>query len=243
MVKHIPVFIKNENIIYCFKHTKNGLITNYPKQPITMNTNKKKISLGFTSQQFEEGVHICQIFNDEDERHNTLIDFVVSGIASGEKTACFTEKENEKELSEFFEEKGFKYSELTANGEFALSKTAEVYFKDNKFDPERMLALLKEFYDNSKKENRNGARVIGEMTPDVEHVKDGSRLMEYESKVSLFVKKYPLNAVCQYDARAFDGATILDILKVHPLMIVRGNIVHNPFFEEPEEYLAKHHCK
>jgi hypothetical protein len=59
--------------------------------------------------------------------------------------------------------------------------------------------------------------------------------------VSLLVREYPINVVCQYDARAFDGATILDILKVHPLMIVRGNIIRNPFFEEPESYLAKNH--
>jgi len=67
--------------------------------------------------------------------------------------------------------------------------------------------------------------------------------MEYESKVSLLVKEYPINAVCQYDARAFDGSTILEVLKVHPLMIVRGKIIHNPYFEEPAEYLAKHNCQ
>jgi hypothetical protein len=103
-----------------------------------------------------------------------------------------------------------------------------------------MLKLLQEFYENSVNKNKTGARVIGEMSPDIEHIEGGSRLMEYEAKVSLLLKKYPVNAVCQYDARSFDGATILDILKVHPYMIVRGSVVHNPFFEKPEEYLAKH---
>jgi len=28
------------------------------------------------------------------------------------------------------------------------------------------------------------------------------------------------------------------MLKVHPQMIVNGNVVNNPFFIEPEEYLA-----
>ena len=206
-----------------------------------MEAKRKKISLGFTSQQFEEGVHICQIFNDDDERHNTIVDFIISGLNTDEKTACFSEKENEKSLTEFLEEKGYDYSELVIKGNLSLTKTAEVYFKDNEFNPERMLSLLKEFYNNSNKEHKNGARVIGEMTPEVENVNGGSRLMEYESKVSLLVREYPINVVCQYDARAFDGATILDILKVHPLMIVRGNIIRNPFFEEPESYLVKNH--
>ena len=208
-----------------------------------MKTKDKKISLGFTSEQFENGVHICQIFNEDDERHGAIIDFVISGLHSGEKIACFSEKEDEQTLAQFLTDKGFTYSELAGNGDLAISKTAEVYFNNDTFDPERMLSLLKEFYEKSKTENKNGARVIGEMTPKVEHIKGGSRLMEYESKVSLLVKEYPINAVCQYDARAFDGSTILEVLKVHPLMIVRGKIIHNPYFEEPAEYLAKHNCQ
>jgi hypothetical protein len=203
--------------------------------------NSKKISLGFTSEQFEPGVHICQIFNDDDERHNAILNYVVSGLQSGEKIACFTEKETEQTLTDFFKEKGFSYNDIVNSGDFSLSKTGEVYFKDNKFDPERMLNLLKDFYAASEQKH-TGARVIGEMTSEVEKVEGGSRLMEYESKISLLVQKCPLNAICQYDARAFDGSTILDILKVHPYMIVRGSIVRNPFFEKPEDYLAKHNC-
>ena len=76
------------------------------------------------------------------------------------------------------------------------------------------------------------------MTPEIERVPGGSRLLEYESKVSLLLKNCPVTAVCQYDARSFDGSTIMDILKVHPYMIVRGSVVNNPFFIPPEEYLA-----
>jgi hypothetical protein len=200
----------------------------------------KKISLGFTNQQFEPGIHICQIFNDDDERHNALLNFIISGMKSGENTACFSEKESESTLSDYFAINGIVYKEVESSGDFILSKTAEVYFQGGKFELERMLNLLKVFYENSIAQNRSGARVIGEMTPNIEHVPGGSRLMEYESKVSLLLKEIPVNAVCQYDARKFHGSTILDILKVHPFMIVRGSVVYNPFFIPPEEYLAEH---
>lgn len=199
----------------------------------------QKVSLGFTNQEFEPGIHICQIFNEDDERHEALVNYIISGLQAGENTACFSEKETETTLADYFEKHGFTYKEVEQTGQFGLSKTAEVYFEGGKFEPERMLGLLQSFYENSMKQNRSGARVIGEMTPEVEHVPGGSRLMEYESKVSMLIKKYPINAVCQYDARAFDGSTILDILKVHPYMIVRGAVVRNPFFIQPEEYLSK----
>ena len=42
------------------------------------------------------------------------------------------------------------------------------------------------------------------------------------------------------DARRFDGATILDVLRVHPMMIVHGQIVRNPYYTRPSEFLARH---
>ncbi len=204
-----------------------------------MKEKNKKITLGFTEQQFEPGVHICQIFTSDEERQHALVNYLVTGIKSGEKTSCFTEKETKDSLSAFFKEKGLSFDESENSGKLNLAKTGDVYFEAGEFEPERMLNLLKEFYNSSVKDNDSGARVIGEMTPEIQNIKGGSRLLEYESKVSMLLKEYPVTAVCQYDARAFDGATIMDVLKVHPYMIVKGSVVHNPFFIQPEEYLAK----
>jgi hypothetical protein len=204
-----------------------------------MEKDAKKISLGFTKQQFEPGIHICQIFNNDDERHNALVDFLISGILSEENAACFSEKESPSTLSDVFKKNGIEYKKVEEKGEFSLSGTANIYFKDNKFDPDKMIDLLKDFYEKSLNDNKKGARVIGEMTPEIGKVEGGSRLMEYESKVSMLIRKYPVNAVCQYDARSFDGSTILDILKVHPYMIVKGSVIHNPFYIQPEEILSK----
>jgi hypothetical protein len=204
-----------------------------------MEHQSRKISLGFTNEKFEPGIHICQIFNEDDERHDVLVNFVISGLQYGEKVTCFTEEETENTLSSFFEKNGLSYQGAQNSDEFSLMKTGDVYFEDGNFEPERLLNLLQAFYETSVIQNYTGARVIGEMLPQIDHIPGGSRLLEYESKVSLLVKKYPINAVCQYDARAFDGATIMDVLKVHPYMIIRGSVVRNPFFIQPEVFLAK----
>ena len=47
------------------------------------------------------------------------------------------------------------------------------------------------------------------------------------------------HAVCQYDANAFDGATLMKILKVHPMMVIRGAVVRNPCYIQPDEFLAR----
>ena len=197
-----------------------------------------EISLGFAPQKFPPGVHICQIFSDDEERLDSLLGFLRSGLAVGERTACFTEKLDDQVLAEHLETHGLSLDEALVNGCLTKAGTRDVYFKDNRFDPDRMLGLLKQFHEDAVTQGYPAARVIGEMTADVQHIDGGSRLMEYESRVSLLLKEHPVTAVCQYDASAFDGATLMQVLKVHPLMVIRGAVVHNPYFVPPEEYLA-----
>ncbi len=202
--------------------------------------NEHKISLGFTSHLFEPGTHACQIISDDQERQDAAMSFLISGLTGGERTACFSDRFMEGPLADSLEKLGISYLDACSNGDFLRSATADVYFKEGVFDPDRTLKLLEDYYWQSKASNYTNARVIGEMNPDIERVSGGERLFEYECRVSMLVKKVPVTAVCQYDAKAFDGAVIMDVLKVHPFMIIRGEVVHNPFFVPPEEYLESH---
>jgi len=204
-----------------------------------MHVQQQHVSLGFTKQTFPAGVHICQIYSDDSERLDALLKFLLSGLETGERTACFTEKLDDSKLAEYLAENGLSYDEQVNSGTISKFGVSDVYFEGGRFDPDRMLELLKQFHKDSLQQGFLAARVIGEMSPEVMHIPGGARLMEYESRVSLLLKEHPVTAVCQYDASVFDGATIMQVLKVHPLMIIRGNVVHNPYYVQPEEFLER----
>jgi len=195
--------------------------------------------LGFTDQLFPAGSHICQIYSDEGERQASLLGFLESGLKNGEKTACFSSKTDDTVLARHLEERGLSFPQLTQKKALTKAGTSEVYLRDGCFEPERMLGVLRQFYLDAVSEGYTAARVIGEMIPEVLTMQGGSRLMEYESRVSMLQRECPVTTVCQYDAEAFDGATLMQILKVHPLMVMHGSVVHNPFYVQPEEYLAQ----
>ncbi len=197
-----------------------------------------QISLGFTEKMFPAGVHICQIFCDDNERHESLMKYILKGIKEGEKTSCFSGKVSSEFLSEYFDKYGISFDDVVNSGTFALAGTSDVYFENGRFDINRSLNRLKQHYLDSVEQGYPAARVIGEMTPEIQHVPGGGDLLEYESRVSMLLKEHPVTTVCQYDARGFDGALIMDILKVHPMVVVRGEVVHNPFFIPPEEFLS-----
>jgi len=119
-------------------------------------------------------------------------------------------------------------------GHFSVSSTEQTYHPDGVFDPEKMLTNLHAFYADSIDKGFPGARVSGEMHWALEHLPGAERLIEYEAKVNLALKKSPVTAICQYDTNLFDGATIMEVLRVHPLVITHGQVVRNPFFSLPE---------
>jgi len=204
-----------------------------------MTSEPQLVSLGFTDEKFPVGTHICQIYSDDDERDESLLKFLLSGLESDEQVACFSDKMNESAIAAFLEAHAVSLNDAKDSGRLNLSGNEEVYFVGDKFDQERLLARLMQFQVSAKQAGCAACRVIGEMSPKIQDVEGGSRLLEYESRVTLLLKEHPITAVCQYNATEFDGATIMDVLKVHPMMIVRGAVIKNPFFIPPEQLLKQ----
>ncbi len=188
------------------------------------------IDLGFAEVRVPPGTHVCQIYTDPKERDGALLRFLATGLRSDELTACFSDNIGADTVDAWLAKDGLSVPTERDAGRLTLASASGVYFQDGRFDPDRMLDMLAAFHADSVRAGSSGARVIGEMSPEIDRVPGGSRLMEYEASVNRLLRTHPVTAVCQYDARAFDGETIMDVLTVHPMMFVRGAVIQNPFF-------------
>ncbi len=198
----------------------------------------RQVKLGFCDIQVPTGTHICQIYRDEEERDNALVEFLLQGLRDCECSACFSHNFSDEMLQTYLARHNFSFEASVKSGALSLAEAESVYFRNGRFEPAVLLDSLADFHSCSVKAGYPGARVIGEMVPEILHRPGGERLMEYEARVSLLMREHPITTVCQYDARAFSGSTIMDILKVHPMMVVRGAVIHNPFFIRPEDILG-----
>lgn len=198
-----------------------------------------EVPMGFTDEKVPVGTHMCLVYTKEEERVDSLLKFLLSGLQGGERTACFSEKLTEETIREYLLKHNISYDERKAQKAIILAGTSDVYFQNGEFDPDRMLNTLTEYYNEAQELGFPASRVIGEMTSDIQHVPGGERLLEYESRVSILLRDHPVTSVCQYNANLFDGATILEVLKVHPKMIINGMVIANPFYIEPEAYLER----
>lgn len=144
--------------------------------------NELMVPLGFTEEKTQAGTHMCLIFSNERERVESLLKFLLLGLQTGERAACFSNKLTEEELRVYLEENGISYDERASKNAIVLSGTSEVYFLNGEFNPDRMLQTLTDFYNESRNMGFPATRIIGEMVPEVENVPGGERLLEYESR-------------------------------------------------------------
>lgn len=178
--------------------------------------------------------HLCLIYDDEAERREVVAKFVEDGFVAGERVAYFTEADP-LAVRTWLHERGLELPESPA---FGLFEARDVYYPDGEFLLERMPAYWRAFHSEAAALGFPGERATGETSWSRE-VPGGERIVEYEAGLNQVLADLPVTVLCQYDVRLFDGATIFDVLRVHPLMLVGGQIVRNPYYEKPEEFLRR----
>lgn len=195
-----------------------------------MSARQRSISLGFTTERYAAGTHMCYLWDDEGERADIIASFVESGLAAGEMVGYFTDSLSPAEI------------EAKVGGpspSLRVTPAVDTYCPGGVFSPDRMLDHLRGLHTTSVGAGLPGARVSGEMSWALRGIPGSDRLIEYECRINTIVDTHPTTAVCQYDVRRFDGATLFDVLSVHPMMIVKGQVVRNPYYFTPEVFLAR----
>lgn len=202
----------------------------------------RQIALGFSPESFTEGHHIVYIYNDDVERKRTMAKFLQQGLLDDEKVLYLVDDISPDEMKVELMNLGVDVDKK--QNDFDITAGHYTRCPDNYFSPEFMLSVVADYYDDAIKAGYTGARGAGEMSwALVEGRASIPELLEYEARLTDILKHHPLTTVCQYDARRFDGALIMDMLSVHPMMIVRGQLVKNPSFVEPDIFLKEYHTR
>lgn len=184
----------------------------------------RHICLGFTDEAYPEGTHICYLYNDDEERRRILPLFARHALLDGEAFDYLADVPERADLPRAM-------AALGLPEQVAMATAMEGYYPDGRFDPDAMLARLRARYLEAKSAGLAGARIAGETSWALRGVPGAERIVECEARINTLVQEAPITVMCQYDLRRFDGALMFEIMNVHPVMIVDGRVVHNPFYQ------------
>ena len=171
------------------------------------------------------GDHGAFIYETEAEHRAVLTAFLRQGLERGEKVVYIAETHEVEPLLDSLREDGVDPDPYLARGQLVFLAAQDVYLEGGSFDPQRTIARLEDLAREALAEGYTALRVTGEMAWALRGAPGSERLLEYEARLDDFFRQGTCVALCQYDRRRFDCKTLLQMVRVHPL-VAFGEEVH-----------------
>jgi hypothetical protein len=190
------------------------------------------------------GDHICGFYRKPAERDDILIPFLVEGLEAGHKCTCVVDSCTPDDVLA-------RMSEYVDVAPCVSARQLEVLDADGTylaggagFLPERMLT----FWEAKARQSPGGdrgrpgqptmARNIGDMSWAHRNEHVVADLIGYESQLNRIMSSFPQVNLCLYDLTRCSGDLIMDVLKTHPKALLGSMIIDNPYYLEPDQFLA-----
>lgn len=183
--------------------------------------------------------HICGLFNSRDERFDTLLPFMLEGIAQGEKVIQIVDPEIRDQYIGRMKDAGIDIEEYKESGQVEVHSWQDGHLKGGWFDQEKMIPLVEDLLNSCKAEGYPLTRLVGNMEWALTDVPGVEDLVEYESRINYTLSKFDDPVVCCYDASKFPADVILGALRTHPMVLVGGTLHRNPLYVDPDQFLAE----
>jgi len=182
--------------------------------------------------------HVCMIYESPKEQFGVIAPFIRIGLERNEKCIYIADDRTVDEVKSALKGERIDVEGAIERGAFAIVSKGEPCLQEEDLDPDRMIELAGREVEGAKREGYTGLRIAGEMTWALGGNPGPERLLEYESKLNLFLPEADCIAICQYNAKRFPAGTLLDMLRVHPIVIVKGKVCRNFYYQPPEEVIG-----
>jgi hypothetical protein len=204
---------------------------------------KNAAPINFAGAQLDEHRHVCAFFNSNDEKYRVLLPFIKDGFDRGDKAVHVVNPDERHDHLRRLAAVGIDPAAAEVSGQFELRTNTEAYLRDGRFDKDQMLNAFEQMVTDSAKGKFPVSRIICHMDWAAEDRKHIDDLVEFESRVNAVWDRHDDTVICVYDLAKFGGATVMDMMRTHPMIIIGGILHQNPFFVPPEEFLRERRAR
>ncbi len=186
-----------------------------------------------------ENRHICAFFHGEEERYRVLLPFVREGFDRGEKAVHIVDPELRSDHARRLESLGIDVNAAIGEGRLELETWDEAYLRGGAFDQERTLLLLEDKLSSAMRRGFPLTRLIAHMEWSLDGRADPEALVEYEARFNRQFPDCPDWVLCTYDLTRFRADVAIDVMRTHPLLLIGGTLLENPFYTPPDRFLRE----
>lgn len=183
--------------------------------------------------------HICAFFNSKDEEYRVLVPFLKEGLERGERAFHLVDKRQRDAHLKRLKDNGVDVETAEETGQLRVCPWEDGYLQEGHFDTDRMIATVESVLNEGKVRGFLQTRLWANMEWALEDLPGVTELVEYETRLNHVLPNYDDPVCCAYDISKFDAATIMDILRTHPMVLIGGVLHENPYFVPPDQMLAE----
>jgi hypothetical protein len=186
---------------------------------------------------YAPGDHVCGLYPTVADRDDMLCRYLRDGLDCGDKCLCILDTgDSSTVLSGLGTDVDLE--PFLARRQLDMRRPEETNLRDGRFSPDETI----EFWDHEAATALSGGfsffRGVGEMTWALRGAPGVEELMDFEARLNRYMPRHPQVMLCLYELGRFGSETVVDVLKVHPKVLLGGLLIDNPYYIEPDEFLA-----
>lgn len=197
----------------------------------------KSVAVGIPGVDLAPGDHVCVFYPSLAERNEILIPYLREGLKAGDKCICVVDADEPDSVLAALGPDVDLGGRLSRQ-QLEVQRSQDTYLSGGGFSTDAMLEFWDRAIGGAFERGFNFARAAGEMTWALRQLPGVAELMGYESLLNLFLPRYPQVILCFYALDQFSGELLVDVLKTHPKVLLGGMVLDNPYYLEPDEFLA-----
>jgi PAS domain S-box-containing protein len=174
--------------------------------------------------------HLCLIYESEAELLVPVVPFIQKGIAQGER--CIYLNAGEGMLDCVL--KNALSQQKNDIGAIVVLSAQQVWFKDGAFSVDRVLEQLQVLCSRAVEDGFKGSRIICDMGWARGTTGLASVLANFEVELTRFADRNEVSLLCLYQRGSFASGPLLEVARLHQLLLVGGAPCPNPFYLPPD---------
>lgn len=196
------------------------------------------VSSGLPGVTITPGDHICAFYRGAAQRNDVLLPYLREAIMAGDKCICVMDDPDTDELTRQLATQ-VDVAPARRSGQFDLMSSEDTYLAGGYFVTDEMIDFWERGVGGAVGAGYGFVRAVGEMTWALRDLPGVEQLLAYEACLNRFLPRYPQVVLCLYDLERFsDGNVLLDLMRTHPKVLLSGQILDNPWYMDPDDYLA-----
>ncbi|MGD9526492.1 MEDS domain-containing protein [Pseudonocardia sp.] len=199
---------------------------------------QRSIDLGIPGVHLVPGDHICAFYPGLTERDEIVIPYLDEGLRAGDKCICVVDGTAPEVILTALADLGVDVDPCLERGQLEVQQSQETYLSGGGFSTPTMIDFWEDSIGGALSGEFSFARAVGEMTWALRQAPGVEELIEYESRLNRYLPRYPQVILCLYELDRFSGEVLVDVLKTHPKVLLGGMLLQNPYYLEPDEFLA-----